>query len=437
MFKQSFYNHLINLEDGQFLLFNARTLAMVIVDKEQYSEIIKVFNSLDTFEADNQLIDSLSYGGFLVPKHFDEKKSISNALWSARKNKKYCSITIAPTMGCNFNCNYCFEEEIVRANYDIMSNEVQDEIIKFLGNHFDKFSTEFVSLTWFGGEPLLALPVIERFSKFLIEICKNKNIQFNADIITNGYKIDEPTAIILKEAGISAAQITIDGPEIIHDSRRILKSGKSTFKTILRNINVASKYIDINLRVNIDRQNYKLANNLINEVDSILDKNKVSFTLGYVVDKPNVEPKYGVSISRENFSNVDLDFAKNAKEFDFKVNNSPKLINNACGADHEFSLMLGPKGEIYQCWEDFGNPDYVVGNVLEGRDFSKSNYVNNYMDFDPTKDIKCSNCTVMPLCMGGCPKQRLLHGEPQCGIYKFNLKERLVDEYKNKFSSYV
>ena len=43
------------------------------------------------------------------------------------------------------------------------------------------------------------------------------------------------------------------------------------------------------------------------------------------------------------------------------------LVSNACAADHRYSYMIGPKGELYHCWEDFGNPSLAVGNLVEGR----------------------------------------------------------------------
>jgi radical SAM protein with 4Fe4S-binding SPASM domain len=91
--------------------------------------------------------------------------------------------------------------------------------------------------------------------------------------------------------------------------------------------------------------------------------------------------------------------------------------------------MIGPQGELYHCWEDFGNPKLAVGNVKTGRS-ENLEYIQQYYDFDPTTHPKCSTCTVMPLCMGGCPKRRLLHNEPHCGVYKFNLDQHVIKTFQ-------
>jgi uncharacterized protein len=56
------------------------------------------------------------------------------------------------------------------------------------------------------------------------------------------------------DLGIRVLQITIDGPQKIHDQRRILKNKASgTFEKIVENILHAPAELQIMLRVNVDR----------------------------------------------------------------------------------------------------------------------------------------------------------------------------------------
>lgn len=80
--------------------------------------------------------------------------------------KKTLSLTIAPTLECNFSCEYCFESH----TKNIMSIEIQNEIYSWVKVAAqDKMN---VNITWYGGEPLLAKIIIFEMSENMIKICK-------------------------------------------------------------------------------------------------------------------------------------------------------------------------------------------------------------------------------------------------------------------------
>jgi len=71
------------------------------------------------------------------------------------------SLIIAPTTGCNFECPYCFEP---KKNPRSVTKETIDKIIDYVNNQKE---IETVSLTWYGGEPLLMEAEIETIHKRL------------------------------------------------------------------------------------------------------------------------------------------------------------------------------------------------------------------------------------------------------------------------------
>ncbi len=138
-----------------------------------------------------------------------------------------------------------------------------------------------------------------------------------------------------------------------------------------------------------------------------------------------IMPQFQAGLTRDVYAEAGVKLSFASKERGYSALRKPSIITNACGADHAHSFMFGPEGELYRCWEDFGMPEKVIGHVNNGIT-KHAEYIQEYMNFDPTKDKKCSSCTVMPLCMGGCPKHRMIHGEPQCGIYKFKLRDYVL-----------
>ena len=95
---------------------------------------------------------------------------------------------------------------------------------------------EKLVITWYGGEPLLAIEPIEELTYKFKEICKQFNIEYSASIITNGYLLTESVCDMLLELDITDAQITLDGNAKIHNSRRPLANGGNTYDTIINNL---------------------------------------------------------------------------------------------------------------------------------------------------------------------------------------------------------
>lgn len=431
--KSSYYNHIFKDKNNGYVLFNSRTLATLGVSSEDFMDVKAIINNPNSSSHDRDLLSTLQYSGFIVENTKDEKKIIQEKFRKSQRSNDSCSITIAPTMGCNFNCYYCFESEEIRAKYIYMSDEVQDQLIEYIVRHFQKNNTKQLGICWFGGEPLLALNAIKRLSKKIITICQERNIIYEAAIITNGYKLNEKTAKILRECHIKTAQITIDGPEHIHDNRRILRGGAGSFKRIVKNLKQAVEHINVSIRINVDKQNKNHLDTLAVELEEFIDPDKININVAPVHLDPETNPKHQVALPETEYYERQKDFVHYYKDRGYQVVSAPELVSNACAADHMHSFMVGPEGEMYQCWEDFGNHELCIGHINDDV-IHNEDYIDSYMSFDPTTHEKCSTCTVMPLCMGGCPKLRLMHkGTPQCGVYKFNLREQVMNNLDKKF----
>lgn len=75
-------------------------------------------------------------------------------------------LTILPTEGCNFRCEYCYEEH----KKNVMSKEMQQVLINYVKKNINSYAG--LTVSWFGGEPLLYPDVIENLSMEFITICK-------------------------------------------------------------------------------------------------------------------------------------------------------------------------------------------------------------------------------------------------------------------------
>ena len=180
--KYSNYNHLVKVPDEQsWILYNFLSGAMIQLDEENKSIYEQILQD-DAYASEKAL---LTENGFLVD--YDELAFIRVANKRACADKKTLSLLIAPTMGCNFSCPYCFEYH--RAG--VMSKEVQDQIIQFISDSVKKNHHEHIFVYWFGGEPLLAADIIESMADRIMTIANSNGIQHTSAVVTNGYLLSE------------------------------------------------------------------------------------------------------------------------------------------------------------------------------------------------------------------------------------------------------
>ena len=183
----------------------------------------------------------------------DELATLKIERWKKRFSSDRLTLTIAPSLECNMDCPYCYEKK----GSIVISSETQGLVVEFAKKQLAVFEdVKRLVVNWYGGEPLLQLEVIFTLTKALKELCKEKEIEYGATLISNGVLLDGRVAEKLaKECSVSQAQITIDGIEPVHDRRRRMKDGSGSFQTIVSNLESAKKYMGIVVRVNVDRDN--------------------------------------------------------------------------------------------------------------------------------------------------------------------------------------
>lgn len=150
-------------------------------------------------------------------------------LWAALSNQAL-HLCILPTERCNFRCKYCYES----FKLGKMPKAVVAGVERYLTRRVPELRTLHVS--WFDGEPLLAFDVIEDISSHILALAANAQFAYHADMTTNGYLLTADKFDRLCGFGVKSYQITFDGPQAEHDTRRRLAGGGATFARIWANL---------------------------------------------------------------------------------------------------------------------------------------------------------------------------------------------------------
>lgn len=251
LIKPSFYNMFIKKDNG-FAIFNTRTGKMVRCFDESAS-IVEGYLERKCMEwvDDNQYIEDLYENGIMVDYELDEILEMEQKEEEAQFGN-CLRLLLLPTEQCNFRCVYCYE----KFERGRMSEMTQDAIIKYIEENIHKYRG--LTVSWFGGEPMEAIDIIENLSVRMIDICKKNKKAYSAGITTNGYNLTLENLKKLKKLHVTEYQVTIDGLARVHDTQRVKRDGTPTFNVIINNLleiknHVKSSAITIVLRTNISK----------------------------------------------------------------------------------------------------------------------------------------------------------------------------------------
>ncbi|MDY6877277.1 MAG: radical SAM protein [Chloroflexota bacterium] len=428
------YNYFFRVDGQTILAYNSFTTALVEMSAEEFGYLQDFFEypQENFFEIHElaQFKDQLVEMGIVIPDDRDEIEQIRAMRLALKRQDRRFGLTIVPTLNCNFRCSYCFSY----SRKARMGPETQLALLRFAEENLRE--AESLSISWFGGEPTLCIDIIEALSAKFAALCEIYDVPMNpGSIVTNGYLLTERVAKRLKNAGISRAQITLDGDRDTHDRRRPLRSGRGTFDRIVDNVARTCEILETQIRINVDRSNAHTATGALEALESRGLQGKVGIYFGHV--KPFTEACADIAaacLSGKEFSELDLALTKEALSRGFTSFPYPRLqLDGVCGADKRLIYVVSPDGLLFKCWAEASlGPAWSVGSVFGSeRTPQQEENLAGFLDWDPLAYGQCQDCRLLPICMGGCPHLRIRHNaEADCSTWRYGLLETLAIRYK-------
>ncbi|MCK4762293.1 MAG: SPASM domain-containing protein [Candidatus Aminicenantes bacterium] len=436
--KVSKYNFFAHTSDGERIAFNGISCSLAKIDDDHFNEYKLIESGEEnksrlSDEKKRKIHQALLKGGFIYPADsLDEIEGISFGYNKSKYADGLLNLTIAPTMDCNFNCYYCYEKWKKQRDKTYMNRDTENGLIKFA----DLFlaNKRKLSVSWYGGEPLLALDSIYRLSESFIKLCEKKKCGYDSDIITNGYHLKPEVVDNLIKYKVRSAQITIDGPKDIHDSRRYdIEKGES-FETIMENIAYAKKFMNVIIRINVDKKNsHRVEEFLDYLVGSNLTEN-IGVYMGRVYDC-----KQDPLSKHHNLLYESKEFFQKRKEILSKailekklgwIGPYPSPLVLPCGAVNINTFVIASDGYVYKCWEVIGEKEEAVFHVSKPEIINKK--LLKWVNWDPKDNEECRECKFLPLCNGGCVVTAM-KGKNRCSYWKDNLSDMLgILAYKHE-----
>ena len=365
--------------------------------------------------------------GIVTASDQDQLNELSNRRSAGLTDETGMAITIVSSVGCNFDCPYCFESKY----NSILKPDVQDFLIAHIERQLPNLQN--LQIHWIGGEPLLARQVLFAFSDKVHKLLSSHpHVSYASDITTNGYLLDPATANQLVKAGVSKAQICIDGPPEVHDRMRPLASGKGTFYRVLSNVIRAAEILDITIRVNSDKVNIGQAKEVLDILKQCSLDGKIAVYLGKLTNVDDHAPTPSPSVTyvpscftTAEYAQQEADFLDYAAKIGFNKPAFPQPMALPCTAVRPNEIVIGADGEIWKCWENIGNPRSSLGNIRDAA--LDERRLGKWLNYTPFTNEECTQCVALPVCMGGCAHHAMSESlyEHRCVSFKYNHEQRI------------
>lgn len=440
-FKASEYNYFLE-QDGVVWGVNFRSTGFVKLTPEQYARVKVLLAGEAPAEGGEDLQKlkaDLVRGQFLVPAGVDELEMLKVKNRLNRFSGRGVGLVIAPTLRCNFGCEYCY----VDLNANKMSPEERTRVKKF----FDRKMADNTgaSIVWTGGDPSLAMDVVEELSVHFVETCQRKSCTYEAALITNAYLLNEGMKAELKRSSVRSLQVSLDGSREFHNASRYLPDKKPTYDRIMENVAGACDDFNIYLRINVDRKNHTKIPELLQDIEDRGLKERVFIYFAHVDDVNENSSAYGSHcLSPQEFAKVQAALVRDCTAVGFRMGGRllTRPVNTFCGANSTNYYVIDSKANLLKCYHDLGNADTKgVGRIGDNGEEIITNQTNlvKWLGWDPFEIEECRTCKVLPLCMGGCSHKIMASGldiDRGCLTLRFTMEDivEIVGEHLSKGS---
>ena len=432
----SMFNVRVPLEDrDDVFLMNTFTDAQLIVSREVSDLLDSLAGGVPPSLTGEQrdALATLTDNGFIVESREADRRRLREFFASVRESREQLRVTVLTTLQCNFACDYCIQGDHGDYNKHAakMTLETAGRVAAWAESRLDALEPESFALTFFGGEPLLNLPVVYYLAERLWGACQARGVRMITNVITNGLLLTPDVVDRLAPFGLNGVKITLDGDRDAHNRMRPLRGGQGTFDKIIQNVRLVAGKCRISIGGNFDEASvdtYPALLDFLREQEFADKLSRVAFKpiirqSRTVPAAPSPGGKFialtavgsggkplngtcmtsaggGTSICDScNFVDEKLSFLREeTKKRGFPTVDGVHM--GPCEIHREHAHTIGPDGALYACPGFAGDAQQSTGHIDGRQDPSRQRAAGRFEALSAW--AACNDCAFIPVCAGGC-----------------------------------
>ncbi len=310
---------------------------------------------------------------------------------------------------CNLRCMYCFAGTgPFGGSRELMSAEVGKAALDWLVE--SSGPRRHLEVDFFGGEPLLNFPVVKELVAHGRELEQQHDKVFRFTLTTNATLLTEEVQSFLNEQKI-AVVLSLDGRQTVNDRARPYGDGSGSYGAIVPDMQqfAASRgHANYYVRGTYTHHNLDFAADVAHmaelgfrhlSMEPVVGSPDESYTL-----KPEDLPRLLHEYERLADYYVQRHQAGEAFtffHFNLSLDHGPCAVKRVtgCGAGYDY-LAVTPSGEFYPCHQFVGQPEWQMGNVLDG--ITRLDISRQFQSVNLYSKPECTECWARFFCSGGC-----------------------------------
>jgi uncharacterized protein len=439
--RSSQFNVRVPLSDcssgNDVFLMNTFTDAQLVVSRDVASLLDRLDRSdTRTLTADDaQALTTLREHGFVVDSREAERERLEAFFHDVREGEGELRVTLLTTLQCNFACDYCFQGDHGEYNKTAakMTMATAARVAEWCEARMDATRAERFVITFFGGEPLLNLPVMYYLAERLWRSSSERQLPMMINVITNGLLLTPEVVDRLEPYGLNGFKITLDGDRDTHNRMRPLRGGQGTFDRIIANIQRIAGRCRLSIGGNFDESSVASYPALL----EFLSSQAFAPHLGRVAFKPVIRaasvtaaiapgrpgkfiPLAPVQASGSlngtcmtsagsgappgacdtcHFADDQMSFLRDeTKKHGFATSDGVHM--GPCEIHRKHAYTIGPDGDLYACPGFTGERSLSTGHIDGRPDERRSAAARKFDQLAAWK--ACDGCAFIPVCAGGC-----------------------------------
>jgi len=418
------------LEDAsEIFLMNTFTDAQLIVS----SDVADLLDRVEERGAqgwtsdEREALSTLAENGFIVESRDADWKNVREYFHSVRESRDQLRMTVLTTLQCNFACDYCIQGDHGDYNKHAakMSLDMAGRVSEWVEGRLDAIAPERLVLTFFGGEPLLNMPVLYYMAERLHAACEARSVRLLINIVTNGLLLTREMVERLNPLGLNGIKITLDGDRDAHNRSRPLRGGQGTFDRIIANTRAVADITSIAVGGNFEADtadSYPALLDFLAAQDFAPRLQKVTF-------KPVIREKSaakgiipltvvggegkplngacmttagtGVSRACDSCDVVDEQMSflrEETKKRGFQTADGVHM--GPCEIHKGHAHTIGPDGSLFACPGFAGEALQSIGHIDGRAEAYRTQALRNFERLAAWE--QCHDCAFIPVCAGGC-----------------------------------